>query len=892
MLNIFNTLRFLLLNQLVQMQDKPKIEEIVRASIEPMVVFELPTYQVAFLNEDVQELFSLSIGKEKVQLRHFCSRADVFNERSAIELFERLPVGESVLYDWPVRLGKVRWLSAFIYHIEHSGNRYIAITFRDNTIAKESLLKLDNMITYREMLDKLLSYSTNVNISEIPQIIDQSLEMVGKYFACDRSYVFQYSEDLRFKSNINEWCNVDVDPYIDQLQNIPINAFPYLKECLLNMEVVCFDDVNDLPIDAFEEREEFAKESIQSILLIPFGEENKPIGFIGLDHVNIQKKWSESEVLNLKLLARTFANMLVRARSEKRIIDNRNMYQMLFETAGDGMAVFKGGKCVDINPKALLLLRCTINEVIGKSGIELSSINQSGGKSPTYANVYINEAEKGFPQTFEWTIKRFDGSEFDAEVSLKHFESEGDNLVIAIFKDITQHEQAVKALIDNQLHFKEISEKYNNKAGYASTVSLLSVFELDQLQRMQDAFSFATGISSLITNIDGQPITKVSFSNNVCIKVRSTAEGQRMCMESSRCLGEKAREVLAPVSRPCLSCGFIDAAAPIVVDGHHIGNWLIGQVRPDDLNVERLLEYTRSLGLADEQVLKDFDNLIEVAPEHFDKILNLLNVLTKELSALGYNNLKLAKTINEHVDLERKLRQAKQNAEESDRLKSAFLANLSHEIRTPMNGIVGFSELLQYDGLTPDDRREYVRLIHQSSSQLLNIINDIIDISKIESGQIDVRSGYFDLIKLGTELEGFFMDDAERKGVGLVFVNRESADMEVLNDEVKLRQVLTNLISNAIKFTAKGQVEFGYHQENDGIEVFVQDSGIGIDAEDVDFIFDRFWQAKDSDVKKGGTGLGLAITKAYVELLGGHIKVESNRNIGTRFSFIIPKELK
>jgi len=875
------------------MHSIPSIRDVVSAAIEPMVVFDQGTYEVAFNNKGILDLFHLASEVSELTLRHFCTRADVFNERLAKALFDDLKLDQTILQDWPVRLGKIRWLSASICLTEREGRKYVIVIFRDNTEAKESLLKLDRMIAYREMLDKLLAYNPNINIEEIPQIIDEAIEMVGRHFGCDRSYVFQYSYDLRFKTNINEWCNEGVSPYIDHLQNIPINSFPYLKERLLKMEVVCLNEINELPEAAIEEREEFAKEGIQSILLIPFGEADRPVGFIGLDHVATQKEWTTSEVLNLRLLAGTFANLLIREKSERKILINRDMYQTLFEVASDGMAIFKNDICIDANPKACSLLRASAEGIIGKSPIELSSLSQPNGKSPTYINVYVSEAEKGFAQNFEWRIKRFDETEFDAEVFLNGFKSEEEELIIAIFKEHLLQEQTENTLLRDQSLLASDIERKQITTTKSTSLSLLNVFDLGQLQRMQDAFSFATGISSLITTPEGQPITKVSLSNNVCLKVRSTNEGQRMCMESSKLLGEEARTAQAPVSRPCLSCGFIDAAAPIVVDGQHLGNWLIGQVRPDDLDVNRLLNYTRSLGFNDEQIIEDFDNLIKIAPSHFVKILNLLHVLTKELSALGYNNLKLAQTINEHVSLERKLRQSKQNAEESDRLKSAFLANLSHEIRTPMNGIVGFSELLQFDGLTPDDRREYVRLIHQSSSQLLNIINDIIDISKIESGQIDVRSGYFDIVELGIELEDFFADTATQKGIELIFINKDNTDLEIYNDEVKLRQVLTNLLSNAIKFTSEGQVEFGYnHVSATQIEIFVQDSGMGIDADDVDFIFDRFWQAKDADVKRGGTGLGLAITKAYVELLGGQIKVVSERKEGTCFSFTMPIHLK
>lgn len=867
----------------------PTINEIVTASLEPMIAVDKKTCEVSFVNNNAKEFFKLE-SNNPVLLQYFCSHADLFNYQKACEVIQHINSNNPVLHDWPVRLGVIKWLSAYMQLRVENDTEYVLISFRDNTMAKESLLRFDNLLAFRDMMDDLLAYNTNVNINDFSLVIDQALERVGQFFNCDRSYVFQFSDDLLYQTNTNEWCAHGIESYKDALQNIPNSKFPYLKKELLKLETVCLSDINDLPHNAFEERAEFAKEGIKSILLIPFRQGNKAIGFIGLDHVNAIKRWSNKEVSNLKLFARTIANILARKRSEKKITDNRNMYQTLFDAANDSIAVIRNGVCVDANRKALVDLRAEYSELKNKSVIELSAVEQPNGKSASYSNVYLGEAEKGMPQTFEWRVRRLDGTEYDTEITLNNFSCDNENLVIAIFRSIENRKVGIDSFFDDQ-----------SEDGYASKgfvhvdnrPNILNVFEVDQLQRLQDAFSEATGISSLITNAEGHPITKLSFTNGVCAKVRSSSEGQRMCMESGKLLGEKAKEARCPVSNPCFSCGFIDAASPIIVNGHHVGNWLIGQVRPKDLTIESVLKYTHKLGLDDQEIKSAFLELPVMSTDNFNKIISLLNVLTIELSCLGYNNVKLEKTLNNHLIMERELRKAKQNAEESDRLKSAFLANMSHEIRTPMNGIVGFSELLQYDGLTPADRRDYVRLIHQSSSQLLNIINDIIDISKIESGQIDVKANYFDLVKVGVDLENFFIDMARPKGVQLIFANRESVDVELFTDEVKLRQVLTNLISNAVKFTSVGNVTYGFESvDKTFIKLFVEDSGSGIHDDDLDVIFDRFWQAKDTDVKKGGTGLGLAITKAYVELLGGKIEVESEKGKGTRFSFVIPKVLK
>jgi len=866
-------------------------ENMAMSSFEATVVFKRMTNEVVYLNNRAMDMFQLNnMPLNMIRIRHFCSRADQFNEKAAVNLFNTLEKDNPLSYDWPVRLGNVRWLSAFINLYTEDDNEFIVISFRDKTLEKESLIRLDSIVGFRDMLDHLLSYNTMVKADEIPLLIDNSLAMVGNFFNCDRSYVFQYSEDLKQHSNINEWCAPGVEPYINELQNIPTSKFPYLSKHLLNKEIVCLNDVNELPESAENERGEFAKEGIQSILLIPFIEGEEVIGFVGLDHVRISKVWTPAEISNLKLLARAFANMLLRQRKEKRIEEQEAMYKTWFMAANDSIAIFEKAVCIDANPKLLNDLNCTRDYLLNKSLVELSATVQPNEKSPTYINVYHQKAMEGAPQFFEWILRKKDGSDLDVEISLNRFSDKGNAHTIAIFRDVSEHKQVVDNILNDEL--KDVKKDVLNKNLKEKELSLLELFDIDQLQKLQDAFSFATGISSLITDTKGNPITQMSFTNQICKMVRGTKKGNAMCQESGRELGKMAADHLQPISKSCKSCGFIDAAAPIIIDGHHLGNWAIGQVKSKGLSIEKVLNYTNEIGLQDEDVRKEFNNLKEVGKDQFDRTLKLLNVLSQELSILGYNNLKLAKSIQNHVTLEKKLRMAKQKAEESDRLKSAFLANLSHEIRTPMNGIVGFSELLQYEGLTPDDRKEYVRLIHQSSRQLLNIINDIIDISKIESGQIEVHSGFFDVNAVFANLEALFIPSAEVKNIKLQFVVDESEELELFTDEVKLRQVMTNLISNAIKFTSIGHVEFGYEKkEHSKVRIFVRDSGVGIDSDSVDFIFDRFWQAKDADVKKGGTGLGLAITKAYVELLGGHIQVESKVDEGTELSFVLPRVL-
>jgi signal transduction histidine kinase/CheY-like chemotaxis protein len=236
------------------------------------------------------------------------------------------------------------------------------------------------------------------------------------------------------------------------------------------------------------------------------------------------------------------------------------------------------------------------------------------------------------------------------------------------------------------------------------------------------------------------------------------------------------------------------------------------------------------------------------------------------------------------------LLEAKERAEESDRLKSAFLANMSHEIRTPMNGILGFSELLKTPGLTGDEQQNYIRIIEKSGARMLNIINDIIDISKIEAGLMKIETGESDINEQIEYIYTFFKPEAEAKGMKLSFNKPLPAkEATIITDREKLYAILTNLVKNAIKYTQKGEIVVGYSKKGETLEFYVKDTGIGIPENRQTAIFERFVQADIEDRKAlQGAGLGLAITKSYVEMLGGKIWVESEEGVGSAFFFTIP----
>ncbi len=255
------------------------------------------------------------------------------------------------------------------------------------------------------------------------------------------------------------------------------------------------------------------------------------------------------------------------------------------------------------------------------------------------------------------------------------------------------------------------------------------------------------------------------------------------------------------------------------------------------------------------------------------------------------HTLAIVRDITSQEKAKQDLIRAKEKAEESDRLKSSFLANMSHEIRTPMNGIIGFSELLKGKTLNPYEREYYTSVIVKSGHQLLDIINDVLEISKIETGQISVHNEDVNINKLIKTLVAFFKNKAEERNNELI-INTPLTDNDsvIYSDINKLRQIFTNLISNAIKFTQNGTVTIGYSlQKEKFIEFYVEDTGIGIATDEQKKIFERFTQANIQISRKhGGTGLGLSISQSLTEMLGGKIWLESELNKGAKFFFSVP----
>ncbi len=317
------------------------------------------------------------------------------------------------------------------------------------------------------------------------------------------------------------------------------------------------------------------------------------------------------------------------------------------------------------------------------------------------------------------------------------------------------------------------------------------------------------------------------------------------------------------------------------------------RVHPDDIG--QVLEATQKHLQGDTEIY-EMEYRLKHKNGHYIWIFNAGKVVARDEEGKPVQMAGIQMDITESREVARQLREAKQRAEEADRMKSQFLANVSHEIRTPMNAILGFSDILGQE-VTDARQLEYIGTISSSAQTLLKLIDDILDLSKIEAGKLELQPSEFSLSVMGREIQQMFDLKAREKKLAFSVDISDAVPEAIVGDEVRFRQVLINLVGNAIKFTKKGEVRVVLDARKNrsqpqsvDIKIKVSDTGIGIPEDQVSTIFNAFVQQKGQrNAEFGGTGLGLTITQRLVEMMGGSIKVESEKGKGSHFILMFKK---
>lgn len=522
--------------------------------------------------------------------------------------------------------------------------------------------------------------------------------------------------------------------------------------------------------------------------------------------------------------------------------------------------------------------------------------------------------------------KRKDGSTYPVEMNIQFFSSDEGGWFIAITDDISEKRHQENLLRESELKFRSLFENH-------SAVKLIIDAETGQISGANAAaVSFYGYSQDELTGMNMTQINRIDSRrfkaeiDNVVHGLKNHFEFQHTKKDGTVCDVEVFSSKIEISGKPFLHSIIHDITEKRKVEKQNrIFTRSIEQspVGITITNADGVIEYanpkvTELTGYSRKEILGTMPAILrkdaegkplnpgvweklnqgnDWSGERFDVRKNgetywensVISPITDPEGSIT-NFVILTEDISNDRAIMAELVEAKNKAEESDRLKSAFLANMSHEIRTPMNGIMGFMDLLLDSGLSGEQRNEYVDIVKQSGDRLLNTINDIIDISKIEAGQSSVSLNPADINELLIQIYRFFRHEADMKNLDLKLTKvLPSSHKKMITDTAKLESVLINLIKNALKFTQAGSIEFGGCPDGDNIRFFVRDTGMGIPEDRIAGIFDRFVQA-DTTLSRPyeGSGLGLSISRAYVEMLGGEIRVESTEGKGTSFSFFIP----
>ena len=614
----------------------------------------------------------------------------------------------------------------------------------------------------------------------------------------------------------------------------------------------------------------------------------------------------------------TFMDISQIKQSEKALRNSENRYRAFLNADSDMMFVKDGQfRYKVVNNAMANFFGKTKEEMIGKTDHELADEKM----------VFPCKSSdiKAMEATSSFTVEELLGDRYCETTKFPIMLDDNVIGVGGIIRDVTDRKQAEEALVLSEDKYRTMVEFSNDLIWMLDTKGNFTFFndKVAETTGLDRDHWYGKSFAPLIIEEQIQEITDV-FSRNLA------GEPCNYELHFKKTDGELL--TLAVNTSPIIVSGKVDGIVSFARD--------ITKQKQSEIKLKNTLWRYQALleAIPDMMFLFDKDGVIveyhsEVnddlytSPENFLG-KNVSDVLSKELGRLTLDNitlvladgqprnctysveingvekhfesryvscgdgqvLSIVRNITDRFNFDNELIAAKEKAEESDKLKSAFLANISHEIRTPMNGILGFSELLKEPSLSGKEQQEYIQYIEESGSRMLNIINDIVLISTIESGQIEVKNeklvvnDQFELLLLE------FSDKVLNKGLKLLF-NKPIDDVVTViqTDPGKFKTICSQLIQNAIKYSEKGTIEIGFSAKDKQVEFFVKDMGIGISLKRQEAIFERFVQADlTNKMARQGAGLGLAITKAYVEMLGGAIWVESEFGKGSTFYFTIP----
>ena len=763
--------------------------------------------------------------------------------------------------------------------------------------------------------------------------VNKILYEVLTMFRGDRAYIIEFDWEKRTHNCTYEVTANGVSSEQDRLSSIPMEDFPWWTKHVSQGNSIILSDISDLPSEAAGEHDLLAAQKIKSLLIMPLASRDKVWGYAGIDIVDRRREWTDEDCQWFASLVNIIGLCLDLQRSEQAAQADRLYLQNLYrhmpmgylrmKMIGDEAGRPRDYRVIDTNDAADKMLNLPRESYVGHLASEL------GGE---LAPVLEDASE--VLRTGRYVEGHID-LERNGKLYLNYIlYSPCAKEVVAFFSDRTEVHKAHEVLYRNERFLRNIFD--NIQVGvelYAPDGTLIDInnkdMEIFGVSRKEDAVglnffenplvpqeiregvrqgreqafrlnypfdrlggyytSAKTGFLEIYTTVNMLYDSQGRLANFMLINIDNTeinrAHSRLAEFETSFSLVSRLGKMGY--------CRF----DLLTKEGDGVPQWYLNLGEKPETPLREIIgiyphvdpadrdaiirEITRVKANESDSFNLDLHILNDDGSENWTRINVVRNPMNNdpkkiEMVCVNYDITELKMT-------EKRLIEAKNKAEVSDRLKSAFLANMSHEIRTPLNAIVGFSNLLAETD-DPVERNEYIHVVEENNDLLLQLISDILDLSKIEAGTFDFNFGSVDVNQMCEEVVRSLSLKVQDRPVELRFIRREERCC-ILGDKNRLTQIITNFINNALKFTAEGSITLDYAIEGDNVRFSVEDTGTGIDREHLKNIFERFVKLNNF---VQGTGLGLSISKSIVEQMGGHIGVESELGKGSRFWFTVP----
>lgn len=776
---------------------------------------------------------------------------------------------------------------------QNSGKEMILKIFVARAGAELERKLAEDLLTKRAEMDSLLSRISRMFIDEnLDTAINFTLQTVGKFLESDRTYLCRYYSNQSYVKMTHEWCDKSIEPLSHKFQAWPVESEQWVHSQLLMAKTVQIP-AQFSPVSA--EDTQWDLQSIQSRLAVPTLYSGTVVGFIGLDTVRSSKVWSQEEINWLRLVSEFIAISQARQAAQTALERSNTRYRNLAENV-PGMIyqfiLYPDGS------RAFLYASPGCREIFGMEP-EAVLADANGSWKLTHPddieglNRSIAISAKTLkPWDFIWRVFVAGELKWLRGNARPELQPDGSIIWDGLVTNITERKQAELALQESAEREKAIA---------------FVIQRMRQTLEIESIFSATTQELRLVLKCDRVAVYRFNpdwsgefVSESVAAGWKVLVEEQKQHFELNKVTVKQAGCVVPALESKDSTVHdtyLQETAGGIYKQGRSytcVPN--IYEAGFDRCYLELLERFQARAYIivpifCSQQLWGLLATYQNSGPRHWQPAeIKMVVQIGAQLGVAIQQAQLLVQTQQQSLELMK----AKVAADSANRAKSEFLANMSHELRTPLNAILGFTQLMNQDHGLNTEHRQSVGIISRSGEHLLELINDILEMSKIEAGRTTLSENEFDLYQLLENLFELLQIKARGKGLKLSFEYTQDVPQYIKTDESKLRQILMNLLGNAIKFTEKGSVTLRVSVESIvssklpmRLRFEVGDTGVGIDQMEFDKLFEAFGQTSSGLKSSNGTGLGLPISQKFVQLMGGNLSLSSTVGVGSVFKFDI-----